>query len=727
MGITIPALSLGAFMTASQIILLRELMCVFSGNEFSVGITLGVWLLSLSLGSFASSLKTVRKFLSDNIIFAAFIQFLLVCAAVFILRGFSSATAPGPYRLVFMTFAVLFAPCFLFGCFFAVLAGCCSTGAPGEAAGRVYISESAGDAAGGLAVSLLFLPFLGVFVSLFIFGIMFLLSMLFVEKNRLGKTAAAFCSLALLILLLTGAADKAEKYTLGRSIKHTGNLQVKDTKYQRIAVAAHHESVTVFSDGLPAWSWPSGPEAEYYGLLPLLVHPSPSRVLFIGGSPVSPQKASAFPGVNITFVQPDPELFKILKRIKAWEDVFSNSRVEALSIEPLSYLLRTRRDFDCVILNVPSPVSAEKNRFYTKEFFRTVSGKLKENGIVFLGVDSSAGYLSGSRKILLGTIYATLKSVFKNVAVFPADGSYFMASDMPLDSITGSRIIELLRRKNIETEFIEGRAEYDLNPRRINWFLSEIISAGRVNSVFSPSAYMPGLALWASMFSFNIPDLYGKAASGNLPASAALIFAAVFFILRRRKTLTVAFAVTETGFAAMSGQLLIMLSFQILYGSLFHMAGILIAVFMAGLIAGGFFSTRAVRTDRGNVSTLGYIKLIQTVFPFFIVLAVYYFSRNTGFRVLGENFVFPALSFASGALTGSFYPLSNRILIIETKGNTAGWAGKTYALDLAGSLAGAVLIPLAVLPAAGLPLTCLILSSASAASALFLFNSSKTA
>ena len=77
-----------------------------------------------------------------------------------------------------------------------------------------------------------------------------------------------------------------------------------------------------------------------------------------------------------------------------------------------TYLKTTDDTFDVIILNVPDPQTAQLNRFYTAEFFRSARDHLAPGGLLALQLRSSEDYISPDLAEFLRCIYHTLQIVF---------------------------------------------------------------------------------------------------------------------------------------------------------------------------------------------------------------------------------------------------------------------------------------------------------------------------
>ena len=150
----------GASAVIAQIVLMRELIVVFCGNELSLGLMLGTWLLWTAAGSSILGRVAGRARDPRRITAALFVLVAAVLpATIYAVRASREfvATAPGealgPGAVLAVCFVTLSALCMLAGCLFAAASDLYSTeagAAAGESTGTVYLLEAAGSAAGGL-------------------------------------------------------------------------------------------------------------------------------------------------------------------------------------------------------------------------------------------------------------------------------------------------------------------------------------------------------------------------------------------------------------------------------------------------------------------------------------------------------------------------------------------------------------------------------------------------
>jgi len=154
--------ALGLSCVMAQLALMRELLGAFSGNELVLGVTLGLWLLLMGIGTMLG--RTSDKL--RNPVLVLFVTQILVAmlplAQVLALRAlrnmiFIRGAEVGVTGTVISTLVLLLPYGVVAGyaltlaC--SILACLANDGAPSQASGRVYVADSVGSVAGGVLFS----------------------------------------------------------------------------------------------------------------------------------------------------------------------------------------------------------------------------------------------------------------------------------------------------------------------------------------------------------------------------------------------------------------------------------------------------------------------------------------------------------------------------------------------------------------------------------------------
>jgi spermidine synthase len=156
--------------------------------------------------------------------------------------------------------------------------------------------------------------------------------------------------------------------------------------------------------------------------------------------------------------------------------------------------------------------------------------------------------------------------------------------------------------------------------------------------------------------------------------------------------------------------LAIIFTFQTFYGYLYHLIGLLIALFMFGVATSSFYITRRLDGMGRDFFLFLKIEIVMIVFSF---LFPFVFSIPS--RYLEEPAVshlvyalFLIMSFVSGAWIGLQFPLATKIYLgTPAKGETFGrTAGLLYGADLLGGFLGGLFGGILLLPILGLKESC---------------------
>ena len=228
-----------------------------------------------------------------------------------------------------------------------------------------------------------------------------------------------------------------------------------------------------------------------------------------------------------------------------------------------------------VIVDVPEPSTSQINRFYTSEFLNEAKRVLTPDGVVSFSPGRYENYVSPQLARLLASAGQTVKSVFRNVLVIPGGRVFFLASDGGLFADIATRIEQHgIPTRLVERHFLEAM----MTPDRQADMRRALAQPAAVNRDFNPVLYYYHLLHWISQFKVRF-GLFG----GALAAALGV------YLLRLRPVPLVVFV---SGFAASTLEVILLLGFQILYGSVYRQLGVIVTAFMAGLALGAWVASR---------------------------------------------------------------------------------------------------------------------------------------
>ena len=731
-----------------QVVLMRELVATFYGNELVFGLILAAWLLWVAAGSaglgrlaegrklgpgaFATGLALAALFLPAQIALTRAIRVLLdITPGALVSFG----------SMAWSIFLILAPLCLLLGWQFTL--GSRLLAGRGGTVGRAYVYEGWGAAIGGVLFSFLLVRFLNPFqialglgaVNLAMGG--WLLRRQFrsddfsrpgIHATKVATTSRVLPGLAALLLALLA-------WPLGRTLHWTtlawqweDALLVRDTIYGRLTVVGRNGQRVFFQNGLLMFETQSTfPEEVAH--FPLLEHPSPRSVLLIGGGAGGDlREILKHPVSEVHYVELDPAVIEAARRYLPPEDraVLDDPRVTLAHTDGRLYVKNIGRRFDVVIVDLPEPSTGQLNRFYTQEFFAEVKAILNESGVFSFGLPSAENYLNPELRHLGGNVYQTLGSVFSQIIVLPGDHNRFIASDAPLTTdhtLLASRLAERGLTGPDGTRWVSAPyLKYIFTTDRFPQLRRDLESeeSARLNRDLEPICYYYDMALWLSQFYSGLSGFFHQASLLNLWWVVVPLALAVL-VLRWKRGGAVPMVIAFTGFAEMTLEMVVLLAFQALHGYVYHEVSLIVAAFMVGAALGGGVMNRLIAAmrapDAAGSSASGERWARRPLMVLIVAQGVAMLYALALPPVLLKaaalpwpNLSFPLIILLAGFLGGMDFPLAAELTrasaLNSSKGSVGRVAGLIYGADLVGACLGAFLSSALLIPVLGIPQTC---------------------
>ncbi len=714
-----------------QIVLMRELIVVFNGNEISPGIMLATWLFWTAIGSILSSGFALGGNGARRAVAA--LECLLgvsLLPTIWALRASKTffQTVPGelvgPVPMLFTSLGCLSLFCVVSGALFVVATRMyeqeCAVAAR-VAASSAYLLEAAGSGLGGILASIVLLRFLGSFQIAAVVTLLNLCmaAVLLLQRNRkqFGAVIAATALFAIPLLLYVAPwLDRSAQARLWHGFHLVGS---RDSIYGNLAVIQTGNIRSIYDNGVILASAPDENAAEEAVHYALLEHPAPRQLLLIGGGVNgSIIQALKHPTVErIDYVELDPALIDMARQFFPVQSapVFSDPRVHLHYADGRYYLKTAGDTFDVIILDVPDPQTAQLNRFYTAEFFRSARDHLASGGLLALQLRSSEDYISPDLAEFLRCIHYTLRNAFPYVVTIPGETIHFFAATQP-DVLTDNpqTLISRLQERNLKTQYVrEYFIPFRMMPDRMVQVRDQLrpLTSTPVNRDFAPIAYYFDAVLWSTQFKLGYSRWLQTAAGIGFPGVIygvliILLFLAVLLVRvtarERRARSAAACCMAATGFTLMALQIFLLLAFQSIYGYVYRQLSILIAMCMAGIAFGSWLGIRRLRSRDGppcrNIATTQFLLALSGPA---LILVVSLLSKISGTAAtwLAAQFIFPALAALCGMLGGYQFPLASEIYLHDNNGRSR--LGTLYAIDLLGGCAGALLLSSYLIPVFG--------------------------
>ena len=161
-------------------------------------------------------------------------------------------------------------------------------------------------------------------------------------------------------------------------------------------------------------------EYTEYFQMPWIWNTNIHRVLMAGLGGGSTQRAYQYyyPNVLVDTVEIDPVVVAVAKK---YFHVTETPRLRIHTNDARVFLRRTTNTYDVILMDAYSMTrygASLPAHLTTKEFFTIAKARLSTNGVLAYNV---IGQIRGYRASVIGTLYRTMKAVFPQVYMFPAD------------------------------------------------------------------------------------------------------------------------------------------------------------------------------------------------------------------------------------------------------------------------------------------------------------------
>ncbi|MBC7250905.1 MAG: hypothetical protein H5T62_11535 [Anaerolineae bacterium] len=740
---------MGFTFSVTQSLMARQLLVSFAGNELSIGLVLGSWLLLEALGSGLLG-RLARRVRPRPAAFAMLqvLLALLLLPALYLavtvrnLMGVVPGEGMSLFPMLLASFLVLTplglvdGAMFTIGCrvYARLVAATQQQEAP--AIGRVYIAEAAGGIVGGVVFTYLFIPYLSVTRMALVLMVLNLASAVSLVVNphcrRLSPASIAVACLAVTsaVFLLSPWSEALQRWIVGQQWSGFPLVESRDSVYGNVAVIAQAEQYTFFANGVPILTAPVPDIAGVEELvhLPLLFHPQPRRVLVVsGGVGGVLHELLKYPLERIDYAELDPLLIETAQRFPTplTQAELSDPRVHIEHVDG-RLLVRHRAGgdsapYDLILINLPYPSTLQLNRFYSAEFFHLTRAILADDGLLVLKAPGSLTYVSPAMGHLNLTLRRSLQEAYPYVRPIPGDTTLWLAS--PSEAIITLSLEELVRRwdeRGIPTAMMTAfHIRFKLDEERWAWFRQSLHKrAGvRVNRDLHPVGLLYGLAYWNEMFSPGLQWFF-QALEGlrvMILVVPLVVLGLILLLARRRwpalERATIPLAIAVTGFGGMVADLLIIFTVQALYGYVYHIIGLLLTAFMGGLSLGSWVINTRLGRIRRERAWFGRVEM--ALLAFWVLLPLVFMLLASPLIPISLSalsvVILLVLNALAGLLVGVEFPLATQIVLREG-GTVEGTAGTLYAADLVGAFLGAIAVSIVLLPGVGMVGTCAVVA-----------------
>ena len=709
--------ALGFSCVMTQLALMRELLAAFSGNEMVLGVVLGLWLLLMGMGAWLGGVCARSRHPAAALAVLLAGTAILPPVQIFLARAlrnvvFVRGAAIGVTETLGATFVLLLPYCLAAGCALSLGCAILSRGQGALGTGRGYVADSAGSLAGGLLFSLVLVRSWDHIAILLCPALLNLAAVVVLNRKFcLLAGGLALALLAAVVLLDPDGLSTRLQYPQQHIVERA------NSPYGRLLLAQSEGQLDFIENGVPLISTRDDQHLEETVHYALAQRPDARRVLLLsGGISGTAREILKYPVSRVDYVELDPLILELGQ--KHLPENLADPRIHLFNTDGRLFVKQEaarpagQAGYDIIILDLPAPATAQLNRFYTVEFLAEAKQALARNGVVSFSLGQYENYVSRDLARLLASAERTVRTSFKNTLAIPGGRVFFLASDGPLFLDIASR----LEQREIRTRLVNRHyLDAMLAPDRMADLARAVSEPAAPNRDFSPILYFYHLRHWMSQFNLR----FG-------PLQAGLLLVLGFYLVRLRRSALVLFA---SGFAASALELVLLLAFQVLCGSVYHQVGLIVTVFMLGLAAGAWWINRAFARQSAHALQLRpsppppkaqparllcLLAVAIAVYALCLPLILPGLDRLGGRAVvlLAIKTVLGGLTFLLAVLVGVQFPLANQIEAAAPAG-----LSRLYTADFVGASLGALLACTLLIPLLGISGVCLLTAALNALAA----------
>ena len=690
---------LGFVSIMAQLVLLREFIKTFHGNELVIGIFLASWMILTAAGAWVGSgyiARVTRASLLKIILILGGSPLMVYMLLILINRVvFLPGYEPG--MIVSITSIVLLIGLFtlLSGFLFAYLSRSLISSRKDS---TFYMLDSLGSLIGGALFGLVLVFF---FDNIQVLALLFLISTIVVilvfrypSKSYQRVLYLLACAILFIMVLFPENRNTLE----GLRYKSESVLQTKDTPYGNITFTEKDEQITGYLDRNPVLSSSNLAQSEEMVHYTALQHSAPKSFLLLGGglsgniAEVIKYKPTLF-----DYCEADPSIYQLGRQ---YLPSFPKNDFNFIPLNGRRWLLKAdSAKYDVIISAAGDPLTLGWNRYFTMEFFQLVKKHLTEEGVFSMKLTAGGNYVNEQGRKLLSINYHTLKQVFDHVTIVPGYATYFLASDKPLSLDFPS----LLEEHGIQTTYVHP--DY-LDVTHLKFDADLLLERIKME----PSRFNNDL--WPSLFFASLTSMESRLGSHSLLVTGILsiiVFFILFFSFQPIKA-----GMFIAGFTGAGIQILLIMVIQSLYGFAYMVAPVMITVFMGGIVAGTLLWKPILQTASLSKFT-GLLWLMAIAAAAGVVLL-----KNTLIvdHHLSGQLTIGLLNLIPGMIVGSVYGMS---LAMPNNGKSSA-IGRFYSADLAGAALGTFIPVVFILPLIGVTNTFILFCGINVATGLYMLT-----
>jgi len=698
----LPIFMLGFTSMLTQLVIIREFLGFFNGNELIIGVIFCLWMLLTAIGAVLGGFIKPHKRQNLTLFISLIIFSLLPLCSILLYRFirinyFGTGISANLNEIILVTSFVLLLFCLCSGFLFTLLNSYFGKHYHKNNISQVYFIETIGSIIGALIFSSIFVYF---FKSIYLLKLLTVANFLLIIIFSYSFKEWYFKTISIFFLFLSISLFFIDLDAYTKTKIYQGQTIVEDIEspYGNILVTQWHEQYNFYENAYLSYATGDVIAQEEKIHYIMSQHPDPKNILLIhGGMSGTINELLKYPNIQIDYLENNRHIIRIVKEYNISTFEQTNNIIE----DPIRYLKRTSKNYDIIIADIPEPTNAQTNRLFTRSFFALIKNKLNKDGIFQTALSPSGAYLTKHALDLHSTIYNTLKSSFNNILIIPGNKHYFLASDAPIEG----NIAAYFSQSKINNQYVN---QYYLDDELIHQksiqIHNQLIKNKAINSDIRPIAYYEHINYWLSLNSANYTVIY------------IIIFCIILLFIFQFSS--VSLCLFTGGMAGGSMQLIFIISFQMVYGYIYSFIGVIISLFMIGLALGAYISSKDY--IKSHIKTLLHIQLFFALFIFISTFVLFIIFSYPLYNPLSYIF-FVILSCILGFFVGVEFSIATKLL----PKRVGLIASQLYSVDMLGGALGALITATFMLPAYGIINTCIFMGVFNLISAFVLFLNKK--
>jgi spermidine synthase len=679
---TLLLVTLGFCLIPAQTVVLREFLFACGGNELITGIFLANWMMLTGLGALLGRFKTPGTMHIPYFLLLLAWMPLMLLLGIDALRNiaFDQGIQLNLFQVFLFSFFLLLPFCLLSGYIFLGFNSIMNRQNVSNQPERAYAAESAGSLAGGILFSFILSYWCNNYQIAGIVALLSSFSAIWFSGMIKTRASKAIFILVLIIPLFYFAIAPGNLFGRSMLFENQDVLLSRDSPYGNLTITRTAEQLNIYENYVQLYVTNNQLTNEESVHFAMIQHRHPENILIISGgiAGLTKEVLKYISVKSIDYLEINPLLFKIGR---TYTKTLDDARIREIKTDPRVFLHHENKQYDVVIVGLPEPSSLQLNRFYSLSFFTDVRRNMSDSALLTFSLPASGNYLSDEAMQLNSSVLNTCKKLFRHVVIFPGEKNYFVASQESIKT----NIAELVENKGIDNVYVNFYYINDqLLGQRINQLDKQLSEKVDVNTDFKPVLLYQYLRYWINQFSSH----------NTLMIIIWIVLLAVTALALFRSGYVIT-GIFTAGFTSSALQVVLLVSFQIVYGYFYQSIAAFVAVFMGGLSLGAMFRPRLIPkvTPVKLIFLQGVMAAVSCLVPAGILLS----GHMLAFPAIVHAVFFILLLLVSG-VTGMLY--SNGVNLVS--GGTVHAISAVYGADLIGAAFGAVLVTLVIIPYSGI-------------------------